>query len=259
MKYNTLEAENGAQALTLLGDYQIAKDIDIILSDLVMPKIDGLELLKQCRIRGIFQPVIFLTGNASKKSLHQALRIGAFDYIQKPFITEDIDLLLHSALSESLRLKQEHKLAILNSSHSSETSSPLGFEEIDFSDHSLLEFIEHSKNHITFALAAAESLLKQSESQKTHLSFLFRIAREITHKALAIGLFDIADFTTHLMECLIFYRTNNQLLKRDEICLLQQAIQELMQQIENVATSRSIYRIRIYQLKKRLYSQSNLD
>ncbi len=58
--------------------------IDLVLCDLVMPGIDGIELLRRLRASGRQVPFVMVTGHASVESAVEAVRIGAFDYLSKP-------------------------------------------------------------------------------------------------------------------------------------------------------------------------------
>ncbi len=75
-------------------------DFDLIISDLLMPTVDGLELLK--RIREIDKDVIFLmiTGYPSIETAVEAIKKGAYDYITKPFHMEDVKLRIERAFEK---------------------------------------------------------------------------------------------------------------------------------------------------------------
>lgn len=61
------------------------KDFSLIVTDVKMPKMDGIELLHQIRNRGIFTPVIVITGYANVEDAVKAMKLGAVDYLTKPF------------------------------------------------------------------------------------------------------------------------------------------------------------------------------
>jgi len=86
--YEVLTATDGQNAL----DKFEAGSFDLIVSDLLMPAIDGLELLKQIREKD--KDVIFLmiTGYPSIETAVEAIKKGAYDYITKPFHMEDVKL-----------------------------------------------------------------------------------------------------------------------------------------------------------------------
>jgi len=72
-------------------------DIDIVLTDLMMPEIDGLELLKLIKGRTPEVPVIMITGYATINSALEATNLGAFDYIAKPFTKQELLSVIHRA------------------------------------------------------------------------------------------------------------------------------------------------------------------
>jgi two-component system response regulator PilR (NtrC family) len=104
MNYSVDTAEDGQQALQ---NYKKG-DFDLIISDLLMPNIDGLELLK--RVREIDKDVIFLmiTGYPSIETAVDAIKKGAYDYITKPFHMEDVKLRIERAF-EKRSLKERLK------------------------------------------------------------------------------------------------------------------------------------------------------
>jgi DNA-binding NtrC family response regulator len=100
MNYHVVTANDGQEAL---GKY-MQTDFDLIISDRVMPKIDGLELLK--KIRRMNKEIMFLmvTGYPAVESAVEAIKAGAYDYIVKPFNMEDVKLRIERALEKkSLR------------------------------------------------------------------------------------------------------------------------------------------------------------
>ena len=84
--YETRYAGNGRQALDMFADYQP----DVVLSDLIMPEMDGLQLLFEIKSRFPHIGVILLTAYGSIESSISALKQGAFDYIIKPYKEEEI-------------------------------------------------------------------------------------------------------------------------------------------------------------------------
>src|SRR5262249_26932531 len=77
----TESAKDGAEALIVL----LQGKFDLILLDMHMPRMGGLELLKQVRGLGVNVPVIMITANADNKAAAEALSGGVFAYIPKPF------------------------------------------------------------------------------------------------------------------------------------------------------------------------------
>jgi chemotaxis family two-component system response regulator Rcp1 len=80
VEFDMTVAEDGEQALTMLADP--ARQLDVVLLDLNMPKRGGSEVLE--KLRGSHLPVIVLTSSDSPADKMQALRLGATHYIRKP-------------------------------------------------------------------------------------------------------------------------------------------------------------------------------
>jgi signal transduction histidine kinase/DNA-binding response OmpR family regulator len=100
--YKMLQARNGADALQIA----LSQKVDLIISDLVMPKMGGLELLESLREKGLDIPAILMTFHGSEGTAVRAFRLGARDYIIKPFAIDEMLGAIDRALTES-RLRQE--------------------------------------------------------------------------------------------------------------------------------------------------------
>ena len=73
--------------------------VDVIISDLKMPEMDGIELLRSLRSRGVDTPFVLMTAYASVSTAVEAMKLGAFDYIQKPFEADTIALVIERAVT----------------------------------------------------------------------------------------------------------------------------------------------------------------
>jgi len=80
-QYLTLSAFNGVEAL----DYLEVEKIDLIILDVMMPRLDGLTFLQTIRRQGNAVPVIILSAKRSVEEKVQGLEFGADDYLEKPF------------------------------------------------------------------------------------------------------------------------------------------------------------------------------
>jgi two-component system chemotaxis response regulator CheY len=83
-----LEAGSGTEGIDLLK----AKQVDLILSDINMPSMDGLEFLRQIRLQNLAPgvPVVMITTESSEEHVKQAIQDGAQGYIRKPFTAEQV-------------------------------------------------------------------------------------------------------------------------------------------------------------------------
>src|SRR5262245_35949191 len=92
--YDVHTAEDGEQALALLSDHHI----DLVITDLRMPKIDGMELLRRIGALEEGTPVVMITAHGTVDTAVEALKTGAFDYITKPFDQDDVRTIVRKAL-----------------------------------------------------------------------------------------------------------------------------------------------------------------
>ncbi len=79
--YDVLLAEDGEEALAMIAEHHI----DVVISDLKMPKLDGISLLKRLVAEKPDLPVILITAHGTVDTAVEALKLGAFDYVTKPF------------------------------------------------------------------------------------------------------------------------------------------------------------------------------
>ncbi|MCE5335880.1 MAG: response regulator [Desulfobacteraceae bacterium] len=84
-----------------------AGEFDILISDLNMPRMDGLTLLRQ--VRALYPSIlsILVTGFGSLESAIEALRLGAYDYIQKPFMVEQVAVTIRNAIDKVTSYKEK--------------------------------------------------------------------------------------------------------------------------------------------------------
>ncbi len=102
--YECLTAKNGTEAIKII-EHQKP---DIILTDIKMPEADGFAVLNAAKSIDPDIPVIVFTGYGSIESAVEAIKLGAFDYIQKPITKEIIQVVLNKAI-EYLQLKAENR------------------------------------------------------------------------------------------------------------------------------------------------------
>jgi CheY-like chemotaxis protein len=93
--FNLLTAQSGPQALELIGK----RRVDVILHDLVMPEMDGFEVLEHLRESRSTVPVIIVTAYNDVARVVRGMKAGAYNYVTKPW-DDDADLitLIHGAL-----------------------------------------------------------------------------------------------------------------------------------------------------------------
>ncbi|MDA8387322.1 MAG: sigma-54 dependent transcriptional regulator [Nitrospiraceae bacterium] len=90
-------------------DYLKNSRFDIILMDLIMPEMGGLELLKRMAEMKITTPSIVMTAFATVQTAVEAMKLGAFDYITKPFVLEELMMVVDRAIGVS-ELRNENRM-----------------------------------------------------------------------------------------------------------------------------------------------------
>lgn len=92
--FEVITARNGKLGL----EKAEAEMPDLIITDIKLPKMSGLEVMAQLLKKGIFIPTIVMTFHGTEETAAEALRLGARDYLRKPFTPEDMDAALERAL-----------------------------------------------------------------------------------------------------------------------------------------------------------------
>jgi putative nucleotidyltransferase with HDIG domain len=103
LKYRVTTANSGEKAIQVLE----GGDVDLVLTDIKMPGISGVDLLKWIRERSPGVPVLMTTGYPTLDTAIEALKLGAFDYLTKPFHLEEIGEKIKRALTGK-RLEEEN-------------------------------------------------------------------------------------------------------------------------------------------------------
>ena len=108
-RYAVLKAERGEQALELLQNPD-SEGIHLMLLDVWLPGIDGLETLKQAKALRPDLPVVMISGHGNIDTAMQATKLGAFDFIEKPIDLDRLLLVVGNALKQSQLLHENLRL-----------------------------------------------------------------------------------------------------------------------------------------------------
>ncbi len=95
--YQVQAAESGEEALRILAK----TPFEVIITDLFLPGVSGIDILKKVKVDSPFTNVILVTGKASAETAVEAMKEGAFDYITKPFNFEKLKIQVAKALEQS--------------------------------------------------------------------------------------------------------------------------------------------------------------
>lgn len=91
-----LTAGDGAEALAVVE----GKPVDVALVDIMMPGMDGLDLLRRLKEGDPYLQAVVLTGHANIDTAIQAMKLGAFDYLSKPYKLSELDIVIERALDK---------------------------------------------------------------------------------------------------------------------------------------------------------------
>jgi len=129
--YGVSTASQGEEALALLERHTY----DLVICDIMMPRVDGMQVLRRVKETSPGTQVVMITAFASTETAVEAMKIGAYDYITKPFKVDEIKLCLSKALEKS-RLVRENTLL------RQELMSQYSFENLVGSSRPMLELYE---------------------------------------------------------------------------------------------------------------------
>ena len=95
-EYNLTFARNGQEAV----EYAIRHPFDLLLLDIKMPKLDGVDVMRQLHAKRIRLPVLILSAYQSVEVAKETVRLGALDYIPKPFDRDHVKQVVRQALTK---------------------------------------------------------------------------------------------------------------------------------------------------------------
>ena len=107
--FQTAQAKNGLEALDLLKN----NSYDLILSDIMMPNLDGFSLLEKIREKDKQVPIVFMTARDDKFSKQLGYKLGVDDYVVKPFDLDEL-LMKVNAILRRTAIKESQKLVCGN-------------------------------------------------------------------------------------------------------------------------------------------------
>jgi two-component system, NtrC family, response regulator AtoC len=104
--YEAMAVGSGAEALETLA----RSSADVVLLDVVMPGIDGMQVLEELRTRFPKLPVVMLTATKTVKTAVGAMKLGAFDYVTKPFDVDELRCILDKATEQAALVREVEEL-----------------------------------------------------------------------------------------------------------------------------------------------------
>jgi len=248
--FKVLEAEDGQQALEILKSV----NPDVIISDMRMPRMDGLTLLKELRESGNQTPFLFLSAFSGKEYTVRALSLGAFDYLEKPFMPNELKALLYEMLrvskaqkgilSKALSLNMNQsgaispeaeilKLSSLQPDANAPVANAVSAGAIDRKTRLVRMFAAEVQNQLTHGLKALTDL-KHSDSPGWQLGYLFRLMYSIRSTASSLKLDEIRDLSHAMEQAYVLLRVRISYLNKLNLATLQAAHDLLRRHIEAI-------------------------
>jgi CheY-like chemotaxis protein len=113
--YHVYAAKNGLEALDIIHQ----KDLDLIISDVMMPEMDGYELTKAVKGDPNYNhlPIILLTAKTQEEDEQEALLLGADEYLTKPFRLSDLKLRIDNIIENRKRIQKEYHQETTDEAH----------------------------------------------------------------------------------------------------------------------------------------------
>ncbi len=105
-QYHVIQAKSGDEALERID----AEHVEVVLLDIIMPGMDGLEVLERIKQRATTPQVIMLTATKTVKTAVNAMKLGAFDYVTKPFDVEELLLIVDRAVQSAALAREVEAL-----------------------------------------------------------------------------------------------------------------------------------------------------
>jgi two-component system NtrC family response regulator len=104
--YETVTADTAQQALEVVE----TTDLDLVLTDMKMPSMDGIELLRRIKEKSPDLPVVMMTAYGTVEKAVEAMQLGAFNFVLKPFQNETVKQIIRNAVSIYRVLKENRRL-----------------------------------------------------------------------------------------------------------------------------------------------------
>ena len=104
--YSLLEAESGEEAIEII----TSTPLDLIILDINLPKMSGLDVLKLTKKDNPDLPCLLLTAYGTSDKAIKAMKLGAFDYLEKPFELDEFQMIIERALKHNELLKELKQL-----------------------------------------------------------------------------------------------------------------------------------------------------
>src|SRR5688500_15251553 len=139
--HEVIQATDGAEAISMLGVHQ-APDVDVVITDLRMPTVDGMEVLRHAARNAPQVPVIMITAYGSGGQAVEAIKAGEFDYIEKPVEQDQIRTIVDKAVKQSIANRAAPRSMLYTTDSHEEVRGRFGFVGDSPHMHAIFEVID---------------------------------------------------------------------------------------------------------------------
>lgn len=164
--YNTTLKRNGEEGLSAFE----SEEFDVLIFDVMMPKMDGFTLAKNVRQKNSSIPIIFLTAKSQKEDRLEGFKLGADDYLTKPFSLEELQARIQAILRRTKPEKQAQSIYYIGKKvFDVETNTLKTSDEtikLTTKESNLLQMLVESKNE----LVSRENLLERVWGANTYFN-----------------------------------------------------------------------------------------
>jgi len=180
--YTVEVASDGAEGLAKIRSSQY----DLILLDVMMPKLSGFDVCKQARALGVATPIILLTARGEEIDKVLGLELGADDYITKPFSVREllarVKAHLRRSKSEPLKEKQGHTIGRMQIDFAAFRAEEDGVEiKLSHKEFEILSYLYHHKNEVVSRYDLLEKVWGYDEQPTTRTvdNFIVRLRQKV--------------------------------------------------------------------------------
>ncbi len=154
-KYDVEAAYDGEQGLELIKSHPY----DIIITDIMMPKMDGIELIKAVRAMGNNSPILVLTAKSETDDKVKGLDAGADDYLTKPFSLKEFLARIRSLSRRKCDYVEPYKIENLELDHNTfQMKTPTASTPLTDTEYRLMEYLLRNKNIVLSTERIMESI-----------------------------------------------------------------------------------------------------
>jgi two-component system, NtrC family, response regulator AtoC len=150
--HEVVQASNGSEAIEML-----TQDIDVVITDLRMPEADGMDVLRAASRSVPHVPVIMITAYGSVGQAVEAIKAGAFDYIEKPFEQDVIRTIVDKAVGQAVANRAAPRTSLYTDTDQSGDQGRYGLVGQSAEMHTIFEVIEKVADSPSTVLITGES------------------------------------------------------------------------------------------------------